>query len=105
MSDQNDINSEDLNCGRIESLELKDFMCHRHLMMSFDYGINIITGTNGSGKSAIVAALQVYLSCLWFLDRFTGRLWSEILARERTIRVQLYSPRLGWRRSCDSDYV
>lgn len=36
-------------------------MCHSHLELEFNAMINFITGRNGSGKSAIMAALVVAL--------------------------------------------
>lgn len=47
--------------GHIESLELFDFMCHRHLLIRLNPHINFIFGNNGSGKSAILTALTVAL--------------------------------------------
>ena len=36
-------------------------MCHEKLDMHFNRRINFINGANGSGKSAILAALQICL--------------------------------------------
>jgi chromosome segregation ATPase len=49
---------------------VKDFMCHRKFTVDFGRHVNFITGQNGSGKSAIVAALQL---CLGATARSTGR--------------------------------
>ncbi|XP_037602346.1 structural maintenance of chromosomes protein 6 [Sebastes umbrosus] len=48
--------------GLIESITLKNFMCH-HLLGPFQFGpnVNFIVGNNGSGKSAILTALMVGL--------------------------------------------
>uniref|UniRef100_A0A7N8XDP7 Structural maintenance of chromosomes protein 6 n=1 Tax=Mastacembelus armatus TaxID=205130 RepID=A0A7N8XDP7_9TELE len=48
--------------GIIESITLKNFMCH-HLLGPFQFGpnVNFIVGNNGSGKSAILTALIVGL--------------------------------------------
>ncbi|XP_070776226.1 structural maintenance of chromosomes protein 6 [Enoplosus armatus] len=48
--------------GLIESVTLKNFMCH-HLLGPFQFGpnVNFIVGNNGSGKSAILTALIVGL--------------------------------------------
>lgn len=48
-------------CAIIESVTATNFMCHAHLSMSLGPLINFITGHNGSGKSAILAALTVCL--------------------------------------------
>eukprot|EP00818_Percolomonas_sp_WS_P008954 CAMPEP_0117445174 /NCGR_PEP_ID=MMETSP0759-20121206/5651_1 /TAXON_ID=63605 /ORGANISM="Percolomonas cosmopolitus, Strain WS" /LENGTH=1096 /DNA_ID=CAMNT_0005237325 /DNA_START=191 /DNA_END=3481 /DNA_ORIENTATION=+ len=49
------------DAGQIEYLHLENFMCHRNLEVELRAGVNVITGNNGSGKSAILAALQVAL--------------------------------------------
>uniref|UniRef100_A0A3Q1HAV8 Structural maintenance of chromosomes protein 6 n=1 Tax=Anabas testudineus TaxID=64144 RepID=A0A3Q1HAV8_ANATE len=48
--------------GIVESITLKNFMCH-HLLGPFQFGpnVNFIVGNNGSGKSAILTALIVGL--------------------------------------------
>uniref|UniRef100_A0A8C6SPL9 Structural maintenance of chromosomes protein 6 n=1 Tax=Neogobius melanostomus TaxID=47308 RepID=A0A8C6SPL9_9GOBI len=48
--------------GIIESITLRNFMCH-HLLGPFHFGpnVNFIIGNNGSGKSAILTALIVGL--------------------------------------------
>ncbi|NXY08683.1 SMC6 protein, partial [Pteruthius melanotis] len=54
--------SPDGEVGIIESIQLKNFMCHSNLG-PFDFGsnLNFIIGTNGSGKSSILTALIVGL--------------------------------------------
>ncbi|XP_012677888.1 structural maintenance of chromosomes protein 6 [Clupea harengus] len=48
--------------GVIESITLKNFMCHQHLgPFQFGPNVNFIVGNNGSGKSAILTALIVGL--------------------------------------------
>ena len=47
--------------GQIISIYCEDFMCHRKLSIEFGKQLNFINGENGSGKSAIVAALQLCL--------------------------------------------
>uniref|UniRef100_A0AAQ5WWI7 Structural maintenance of chromosomes protein 6 n=1 Tax=Amphiprion ocellaris TaxID=80972 RepID=A0AAQ5WWI7_AMPOC len=50
------------NIGLIESISLKNFMCHRSLgPFRFGPNVNFIVGNNGSGKSAILTALIVGL--------------------------------------------
>ena len=45
--------------GTVESVTLHDFMCHKGHITYYRPLINFVSGANGSGKSAIVAALQV----------------------------------------------
>ncbi|KAK0404244.1 hypothetical protein QR680_017360 [Steinernema hermaphroditum] len=49
--------------GRLVSIELEDFMCHKHLFVKFDEDRNCtyIGGSNGSGKSALFAAINLGL--------------------------------------------
>ncbi|KAG0439580.1 Structural maintenance of chromosomes protein 6 [Dictyocoela muelleri] len=41
----------------IKSIELINFMCHKHLLLKFDKMITCIGGRNGSGKSSIMIAI------------------------------------------------
>lgn len=45
--------------GQIAKIELINFMCHSHLVLEFEPHTNIILGVNGSGKSALLQALQI----------------------------------------------
>jgi structural maintenance of chromosomes protein 6 len=45
----------------VHSVVLQHFMCHRFLTVNLNRNINFIHGANGSGKSAILAALQITL--------------------------------------------
>ena len=49
------------NWGIIESISLRNFMCHSRLTMKFPNSVNFIVGHNGSGKSAVLTALVVGL--------------------------------------------
>lgn len=53
-------NQERLN-GVIESVECQHFMCHNHLTITLGPLINFIVGHNGSGKSAVLTAIQLCL--------------------------------------------
>jgi hypothetical protein len=56
--------------GVIEEIYCENFMCHQKMIISLGRNINFITGENGSGKSAIIAALQI---CLGASARTTHR--------------------------------
>mmetsp|Transcript_3048 Transcript_3048/g.6871 ORF Transcript_3048/g.6871 Transcript_3048/m.6871 type:complete len:1302 (+) Transcript_3048:476-4381(+) len=47
--------------GLISKIYCENFMCHRKLTVELCQNINFIYGQNGSGKSAILAALQICL--------------------------------------------
>ena len=47
--------------GIIQQILVENFMCHRKLRVDLCRNINFIHGQNGSGKSAILAALQICL--------------------------------------------
>ncbi|XP_076803327.1 structural maintenance of chromosomes protein 6-like [Clavelina lepadiformis] len=49
------------NWGIIESISLRNFMCHTRLTMRFSSSVNFIVGHNGSGKSAVLTAIIVGL--------------------------------------------
>ncbi|XP_055911411.1 structural maintenance of chromosomes protein 6 isoform X2 [Eupeodes corollae] len=48
-------------CGKIIRIHLTNFMCHSNLVISFSDRVNFLVGNNGSGKSAILAALVLGL--------------------------------------------
>uniref|UniRef100_A0A4Y0BPI2 RecF/RecN/SMC N-terminal domain-containing protein n=1 Tax=Anopheles funestus TaxID=62324 RepID=A0A4Y0BPI2_ANOFN len=54
---------EMLRNGKVLKIVLKNFMCHRHLAVEFNKRANLLVGKNGSGKSAILAALTIGLGC------------------------------------------
>uniref|UniRef100_A0A3Q1G185 Structural maintenance of chromosomes protein 6 n=2 Tax=Acanthochromis polyacanthus TaxID=80966 RepID=A0A3Q1G185_9TELE len=70
-NDQEDVNlTRQLQCtsevvsdaGIVESITLKNFMCHSLLgPFAFGSNVNFVVGNNGSGKSAILTALIVAL--------------------------------------------
>ncbi|XP_070705825.1 structural maintenance of chromosomes protein 6 [Pempheris klunzingeri] len=50
------------DAGIVESITLKNFMCHSHLgPFTFGPNVNFVVGNNGSGKSAVLTALIVAL--------------------------------------------
>lgn len=47
--------------GIIKEVYMENFMCHRKLTLTLGRNANAITGDNGSGKSAVLAAIQIGL--------------------------------------------
>jgi hypothetical protein len=47
--------------GIIKRVYLENFMCHRKMTVDLCANVNFIHGQNGSGKSAILAAVQICL--------------------------------------------
>ncbi len=56
--------------GQICRVYVENFMCHRKFTLEFNRHLNFVNGQNGSGKSAIAAALQL---CLGATAKITGR--------------------------------
>jgi hypothetical protein len=50
-----------IHVGIIKRVYVENFMCHRKFTIDFCRNVNFITGQNGSGKSAILAAIQICL--------------------------------------------
>uniref|UniRef100_A0A1I8NV53 Rad50/SbcC-type AAA domain-containing protein n=1 Tax=Stomoxys calcitrans TaxID=35570 RepID=A0A1I8NV53_STOCA len=48
-------------CGKILRMHLTNFMCHSNLLVEFHSRVNFLVGSNGSGKSAVLAALVLGL--------------------------------------------
>jgi DNA repair ATPase RecN len=66
----------DPNCRMIESFQLTGFRCFESISLEGLTRVNVITGTNASGKSALLAALLVAArgtpETLIFLDNMRG---------------------------------
>ena len=56
--------------GIIQQVYVENFMCHHKFKVDLCRNVNFITGQNGSGKSAILAAIRI---CLGAAARSTGR--------------------------------
>lgn len=61
LSPSQTVAQPDRTVGIIESVHLKNFMCHSKLDFKFSEQTNFIIGRNGSGKSAILTSLIVGL--------------------------------------------
>lgn len=79
--------------GQIKSIEVVDFMCHKHMQIDFSPHVTFISGQNGSGKSATLQALQC---CLGVQAKKTGRAsaFRDFIrsgASEAIVRVTLWN--------------
>ncbi|KAI3430279.1 hypothetical protein D9Q98_004875 [Chlorella vulgaris] len=79
--------------GHLKRIEVINFMCHENFTMDFGQHVTFVSGTNGSGKSAVLQALQC---CLGVRAGATGRARSfQKLIRtgsnEAIIRVTVYN--------------
>lgn len=54
---------QNIRSGKILKIQLKNFMCHRNMVVEFNKRANLLVGNNGSGKSAVLAALTIGLGC------------------------------------------
>lgn len=61
VNSQNSQEKDEAEVGIVESVSVKNFMCHDHLDFKFGPHVNFIIGRNGSGKSAILTAIVVGL--------------------------------------------
>eukprot|EP00980_Cylindrotheca_fusiformis_P021406 scaffold8259_cov143-Cylindrotheca_fusiformis.AAC.24 len=52
---------ESAEAGIIKKIYVENFMCHRKFTLDLCNNVNFIHGQNGSGKSAILAAIQICL--------------------------------------------
>lgn len=79
--------------GHLKTIEVIDFMCHHHMQMEFSPHVTFVSGSNGSGKSATLQALQC---CLGVQARKTGRATSQkgfirTGAHEAVVRVTVWN--------------
>ncbi|KAG2439305.1 hypothetical protein HXX76_004664 [Chlamydomonas incerta] len=56
--------------GHLERIRVENFMCHSNFELELGPHVTLVSGTNGSGKSAVIQALQV---CLGASARETSR--------------------------------
>ena len=87
LFDSAPVSHESGSLGLIVSVELINFMCHKHLTVKFGPKMNFVIGQNGSGKSAILTALSV---CLGAKASFTQRASSaKSLVKEGAAMAQV----------------
>ncbi|KAK0393680.1 hypothetical protein QR680_000350 [Steinernema hermaphroditum] len=89
MEDREKMDQECKIAGRLVSVELENFMCHKHLLVNFDEDRNCtyIGGSNGSGKSALFAAINLGLGGRGRANERGGNAAAYI--REGTNRAQI----------------
>ena len=63
-------NNKPTEAGIIKQIYVENFMCHKCLRVDLNRNVNFIHGQNGSGKSAVLAAIQI---CLGAAARATNR--------------------------------
>ena len=51
----------EFSAGQIAEVYVRDFMNHKAFTLEFGKKLNFVSGANGAGKSAIVAAIQLCL--------------------------------------------
>ena len=68
--DDEEEDSTIFEAGMILKVHMENFMCHSKFTIALGKMLNFITGSNGSGKSAVVAAIQL---CLGASARRSGR--------------------------------
>ncbi|WIA29640.1 hypothetical protein OEZ86_012127 [Tetradesmus obliquus] len=47
--------------GHLKHVQVQNFMCHQNFAMDFGTHVNVVSGSNGSGKSAVLQAMQCAL--------------------------------------------
>ena len=61
----------------IQKIEIQNFQSHKHTVIDFDKGVNVITGESDNGKSAILRAIRwVIENYPQGIDKINSR-WNE----------------------------
>ncbi|XP_002122639.2 structural maintenance of chromosomes protein 6 [Ciona intestinalis] len=103
--------------GILESISLRNFMCHTRLSMRFSGGVNFIVGHNGSGKSAVLTAIVVALggkasstsrgtSLKTLIKTGTSSAVVEITLRnngDESVKPEVYGPKITVERRITAD--
>lgn len=71
-------------------IHLTNFMCHNNLVVDFSERINFLVGSNGSGKSAVMAALVIGLGCKASATSRSRSLKSFIKNGESYADIEIY---------------
>ena len=68
----------------IEAIEITNFQSHANTVLEFHEGVNVIKGTSGHGKSAIIRALEWLLTNTYYGD---AKSWFADKSRSEERRV------------------
>ncbi len=67
LSDREKVLVQEFKDGSIKKLVVNNFMVHQRLELDFGPRVNMITGVNGSGKSALLQAIVLALGMIFVL--------------------------------------
>lgn len=81
---------------RIDKLTVKDLHGYLTLELSFQPGVNLLVGINGSGKTSVLNALAWTLSPAGVLDNVTG---AYRLASTRFTEIRIWYVETGKRQA------
>jgi len=82
----------------IEKLELKDFQKHKHLVINFTNGVNVIVGETGTGKSCVMRAID----WLFFPFELKGDVVRKENSKKTSVKVWLSNGSIIERLKSDS---
>lgn len=81
---------QNIRSGKILKIQLKNFMCHRNMVVEFNKRANLLVGNNGSGKSAVLAALTIGLGCSASLTNRSSSLKQLIKHGESQASIEIH---------------
>ncbi len=84
LSSQDNVPAPEFKDGSLKKLVVTNFMVHQKLELVFGSHVNMITGVNGSGKSAILQAIVLALGIVLLLSNSQAENWSK---PERTCQL------------------
>ena len=66
---------------RIKQLELKNFRCFKNILTDLHPKMNVMVGINGTGKTAILEAIRVFVGAVFCeLDKVENKISSPSIA-------------------------